>query len=130
MKNIIYKIIPEDEKNKHDNAQKEIQIISYFSGIFEINILNNPVDIPFYYLYRNKKTKDIKIFMKYNGEIKIFKYQDEKEIIGDDYITELKDLMDITKFQESNLIMLCFICEEEKKRDIKKKNDEIYEYKY
>jgi len=103
-------------------------IISYYSGIYEINILNNLINFPFYYLYRNKETKDTKIFIKDNNIAKMFNYVDENEIKGDDYENEINSMMDVEKFNKDNIIMSCFIVNQELKRETKLKNDESYEY--
>ena len=116
-------------------GQKEIiktfsdkNIISYYCGIYEINILNNLVNFPFYYLYRNKKTKDTKIIIQDNWEAKIFNYMDEKEIKDYDYKKEINSMMDVEKFNQDNLIISCFIAYQESKREAKQKKDEAYEY--
>ncbi len=90
--------------------------------------MNNPVSFPFYYLYRNKETKDIKIFIKENKEIKIFNYMNGNEINDYDFKKEINDMMDVKKFNEDNLIMFCFIVGQELKRNIKTNKDEYYEY--
>ena len=90
--------------------------------------MNNIINFPFYYLYRNKKTKDIKIFIKDDSEAKIFNYMDENEIKGDAYEKEINSMIDVEKFNEDNLIMSCFIVHQELKRETKLKKDEAYEY--
>ena len=116
------------EKTETKIAFENKNIISYYSGIYDISILNNPVNFPFYYLYRNKKTKVIKIFIKDNSEIKIFNYMDGNELNDYDFKKEINDMIDVKKFQEDNLIMFCFIVEQELKRNIKENKYEFYEY--
>ena len=101
------------EKTETKIAFENKNIISYYNGIYDISILNNPVNFPFYYLYRNKKTKVIKIFIKDNSEIKIFNYMDGNELNDYDFKKEINDMIDVKKFQEDNLIMFCFIVEQE-----------------
>ena len=126
IKNIILKMC--SEKKKIIETFNEKNIISSYSGIYEISILNNIINFPFYYLYRNKKTKDIKIFIKDDSEAKIFNYMDENEIKGDAYEKEINSMIDVEKFNEDNLIMSCFIVHQELKRETKLKKDEAYEY--
>ena len=126
IKTIILKMF--SEKIEIIEEFKNKNIISYYCGIYDISILNNPINFPFYYLYRNKKTKEIKIFIKDNSEIKIFNYMDGKEINEYDFKREIKDMIEIKKFQEDNLIMFCFLVVEELKRKTKAKKDESYEY--
>ena len=125
IKEIILKIYSKTEAIK---IFKDKNIVSYYSGIYNISILNNPVSFPFYYLYRNKETKDIKIFIKENKEIKIFNYMNGNEINDYDFKKEINDMMDVKKFNEDNLIMFCFIVDQEVKRNIKTNKDEYYEY--
>ena len=106
--------------NENDN------LLSLFFGFLKLNILNNTVELPFYYLYRNKESKEIKIFLKNNGKIDIFKYNDETKIINDDFKKEINNLINTDKFQEENLIVLCCLYIGDKKRCVKKKNDDIY----
>ena len=116
-------------KNKEKTKiSKDKNITSYYSGIYNISILNNPVKFPFYYLYRNKKTKNIKIFIKDESEIKIFNYMDGEEINDKDFKKEINDMVEVEKFQEDNLIMFCFIVEQESKRETKTKKDESFKY--
>ena len=49
MKNIILKMYSDQKEFETFNNKN---IISFYSGICEINILNNLVNFPFYYLYR------------------------------------------------------------------------------
>ena len=111
IKNIILKIY--SGKKEKIKIFSDKNIVSYYCGIYDINILNNLVNLPFYYLYRNKKTKDIKIFIKDNNETKIFNYLDENEIKDYDYYKEINSMMDVEKFNENNLIICCFIVDPE-----------------
>ena len=123
--NIISKMYSGKKENENFNNKN---IISFYSGIYEINILNNLVNFPFYYLYRNKNTKDIKIFIKDNNGATIFNYMDENEINDHDYKNEINSMMNVEKFNKNNLIMSCFIVEQELKREAKSKIDEDFQY--
>ena len=126
IKNIILKMFSGNKEIIKTLNDKNI--ISYYSGIYEINILNNLINFPFYYLYRNKETKDTKIFIKDNNIAKMFNYVDENEIKGDDYENEINSMMDVEKFNKDNIIMSCFIVNQELKRETKLKKDKDYEY--
>ena len=126
IKNIILKMFSGNKEIIKTLNDKNI--ISYYSGIYEINILNNLINFPFYYLYRNKETKDTKIFIKDNNIAKMFNYVDENEIKGDDYENEINSMMDVEKFNKDNIIMSCFIVNQELKRETKLKKDKAYEY--
>ena len=126
IKNIILKMFSGNKEIIKTLNDKNI--ISYYSGIYEINILNNLINFPFYYLYRNKETKDTKIFIKDNNIAKMFNYVDENEIKGDDYENEINSMMDVEKFNKDNIIMSCFIVNQELKRESKLKKDKAYEY--
>ena len=117
------------EKSEKILSLKDKNIVSYYCGDYNISILNNPVNIPFYYLYINKEKKDnIKIFIKNNNKPHIFDYKDGKEIIENDYIKEINAMMNVEKFQQDNLIMFCLLVKEELKREIRTTKDEIFEY--
>ena len=126
IKNIILKMY--SGKKEKIETFNDKNIISGYSGIYEISILNNIINFPFYYLYRNKKTKDTKIFIKDDNKAKIFNYMDENEIKGDAYEKEINSMIDVEKFSEDNLIMSCFIVYQEFKRETKLKRDKAYEY--
>ena len=125
MKNIILKMYSGQKEFETFNNKN---MISFYSGICEINILNNLVNFPFYYLYRNKNTKDIKIFIRDNNKSTIFNYQDENKINDCDYIKEIDSMMNVEKFNKDHLIMSCFVVDQELKREAKLKIDENYEY--
>ena len=126
LKRILLKILSE-EKEKI-GVLDDKNIISYYCDIYDISILNNSVDIPLYYLYRSKDKKYTKIFLKINRKIKIFDYISEKEIINNDYINELNAMIDVKKFNQDNLIVLCCLVEQEPNRNIKPNRNENYEY--
>ena len=110
LKNIILEMY--SEKKEKIETFRDKNITSYYCGFYDISILNNPVKFPFYYLYRNKITKDIKIFIEDNSQAKIFNYMDGNEIKGDDYKKEINTMIDAEKFHEDNLIMFCFIVDQ------------------
>lgn len=84
---IIDQIYPEE--NNKNTKNKNNAILSFFIGFSELNILNNQVKQPFYYLYRNKTTKENKIFMRVNNTSKIFGYNKGIEIKNNDYYNEI-----------------------------------------
>ena len=43
--------------------------------------------------------------MKYNTNIKIFRYNDGNEILNNEYVYEINNLMDVSKFQQENMIV-------------------------
>ena len=47
---------------------------------------------------------------------------------GDDYENEINSMMDVEKFNKDNIIMSCFIVNQELKRETKLKKDKDYEY--
>ena len=109
--NTIFKTITGEETSN---------INSFYILIDEVNILNNIIKLPLYYLYYNKKTKEKKIFIRYKEKNRIFKYENDKslesgkekknnnivEIKGEDLLNEINNLLN-EKYIQENITVFC-----------------------
>ena len=124
----IYKKIYEVNNIDLSEDNNEYFICSKFIGLKKINIFSNIIKLPFYYLYRNKINKEIKLILKKdeNSTYSIYDYNSENKI--NDIVKEILEISNNKKFHNENILALCVFCKEKKKRKFKENKNEEYEY--